>query len=96
MTWGVYRQDAAHTDEHDKGVSRARRTVTAHIVGRVTCESCGAVDDELHTVHRMYVTPADWDTDGSSVTVPGTEQWCFACCTMYPHAPGGPPGPVRG
>ncbi len=68
----------------------------AHIVGRVTCESCGAADDELHTVRRMYVTPADWDTDGSEVTMPDTEQWCFACCTMYPHAPSAPPGPPRG
>jgi hypothetical protein len=46
-------------------------------------------------VHRMYVTPADWDTDGSEVTMPGTEHWCFACCTMYPHAPADSPGPVR-
>jgi hypothetical protein len=53
----------------------------------VTCESCGAFDDELHLVHRMYVTPADWDTDGSEVTLEGTELWCFACCTMYPHVP---------
>ena len=68
----------------------------AHIVGRVTCESCGAADDELHTVRRMYVTPPDWDTDGSEVTMPDTEQWCFACCTMYPHVPVGPLGPPRG
>ncbi len=62
----------------------------AHIVGPVTCESCGATDEELHPVRRMYVTPADWDTDGSEVTLPDTERWCFACCTMYPHAPVGP------
>jgi hypothetical protein len=68
----------------------------AHIVRRVTCESCGAADEELHSVRRMYVTPADWDTDGSEVTMPGTEKWCFACCTMYPHSPVGPPGPPRG
>jgi hypothetical protein len=57
----------------------------------VTCESCGAFDDELLLVHRMYVTPADWDTDGSEVTMAGTELWCFACCTMYPHVPVGRP-----
>ena len=66
-----------------------------NIVERMSCESCGAADDELHTVHRMYVTPADWDTDGSETTMPGIERWCFACCTMYPHAPAGPPGPAR-
>jgi hypothetical protein len=58
----------------------------------VTCESCGAADDELHDVRRMYVTPADWDTDGAEDAMPDTERWCFACCTMYPHAPvAGPP-----
>jgi len=67
--------------------------VWAHIVGWVTCESCGAADDELHPVRRMYVTPADWDTDGSEITMPDTERWCFACCTMYPHTPVGTPAP---
>ncbi|MGH9135259.1 MAG: hypothetical protein ACRDZZ_15075 [Ilumatobacteraceae bacterium] len=52
----------------------------------MTCESCGAHDEALDPVHRMYVTPADWDTAGTEVTMPGTEWWCFACRTMYPHA----------
>jgi hypothetical protein len=58
----------------------------------MTCDSCGA-DDELFAVHRQYVTPADWDTPGSEVTLPAVERWCFACCTMYPHVTaGGAPG----
>jgi hypothetical protein len=44
----------------------------------------------------VYVTPADWDVDGSEVTMPDTEHWCFACCTMYPHTPVGQSGPPRG
>ena len=44
-------------------------------------------------MHRMYVTPADWDTTATEVTMAGTEHWCFACCTMYPHAPADSAGP---
>ena len=61
--------------------------MVADMVGRVTCESCGAVGEELHLVHRMYVTPANGNTDGSEVTMPGTERVRFACCTMYPFTP---------
>src|SRR5690606_36874679 len=28
---------------------------------RTTCDSCGAPDDDLAPVHRVYVTPAAWD-----------------------------------
>ncbi|MGH9228532.1 MAG: hypothetical protein ACRD07_07320 [Acidimicrobiales bacterium] len=28
-----------------------------------TCDSCGAPADDLAAVHRVYVTPAAWDTD---------------------------------
>jgi hypothetical protein len=27
-----------------------------------TCDSCGASADDLAAVHRVYVTPAAWDT----------------------------------
>ncbi len=50
-----------------------------------TCESCGAVDDQLYAVRRRYVTPAEWDTPARDVTLPDVEQWCFSCCTHYPH-----------
>jgi len=51
-----------------------------------TCESCGA-HDTVYAVHRMYVTPADWDTEGREITLPDVERWCYACCTHYPHQP---------
>lgn len=50
-----------------------------------TCESCGAPDEVVHAVHRQYVTPADWDTEGREVTLEEVEQWCFSCLTHYPH-----------
>lgn len=52
-----------------------------------TCESCGSVEPTVYRVHRMYVTPADWDTEGREVVLDDVEQWCFACCTHYPHRP---------
>ena len=33
----------------------------------------------------MYVTPAEWDAPGRVVTLDEVEQWCFSCCTHYPH-----------
>jgi hypothetical protein len=54
-------------------------------VTSLTCESCGADELALFPVHRMYVTPADWDTEGREVTMPDVERWCYACCTHYPH-----------
>jgi hypothetical protein len=52
-----------------------------------TCESCGRDDEELHAVRRVYVTPDTWETEGSTRTLDEIEQWCFACCTHYPHEP---------
>ncbi len=49
-----------------------------------TCESCGSVE-EVTTVRRVYVTPESWDTEGKAVAEEGTEQWCYACTTHYPH-----------
>jgi hypothetical protein len=38
-------------------------------------------------VHRVYVIPADWDTEGSETVVPDVESWCFSCRTQYPNQP---------
>jgi hypothetical protein len=51
----------------------------------VTCDSCGADEPELFSVHRRYVTPPDWDTPGRDVTLDEIERWCYACLTHYPH-----------
>jgi hypothetical protein len=50
-----------------------------------TCDSCGRDGEQVTTVHRMYVTPAAWDTPGSERVLDDTERWCFACLTHYPH-----------
>jgi len=52
-----------------------------------TCESCGADESVLYAVRRRYVTPESWDTPGSDRLMADVEQWCFACCTHYPHEP---------
>ena len=51
------------------------------------CESCGADESDLQAVHRKYVTPADWDQEGSERLLDEVERWCFACLTHYPHEP---------
>jgi hypothetical protein len=33
----------------------------------------------------MYVVPESWDQAGSSKTMDEVEQWCYSCCTQYPH-----------
>jgi len=39
--------------------------------GRETgrCESCGRDGEELEPVHRVYVTPESWDTEGKEDVV---------------------------
>lgn len=49
------------------------------------CESCGAADDDLAEVHRVYL-----ETDGQGRVVgervlPDVERWCLVCRTHYPH-----------
>jgi hypothetical protein len=51
----------------------------------VTCESCGSEETEVFAVHRVYVTPADWDTVGREDVQPDVERWCYACLASYPH-----------
>jgi len=56
-----------------------------------TCESCGAPatgDHDLVPVHRVYVTPAAWDTEHTEEkveVVDEVERWCFPCRTLYTH-----------
>lgn len=52
-----------------------------------TCDSCGSVETVVWAVRRVYVTPADWDTEGREVVDPQVERWCFACLASYPHEP---------
>jgi hypothetical protein len=48
------------------------------------CQSCGDQDDQLTLVRRLWVTPEEWDTQGSVADGP-LEWWCFVCRTHYPH-----------
>lgn len=50
-----------------------------------TCESCGREDSDLQRVHRIYVTPEAWDTEGKTEVLDEVETWCFSCRTHYPH-----------
>jgi hypothetical protein len=38
-------------------------------------------------VHRVYVTPAAWDTEERVDVVDDVERWCFPCRSLYPHQP---------
>jgi hypothetical protein len=57
-----------------------------------TCASCGAPDDDLTAVRRVYVTPEAWDTEERVDVVDEVEWWCFPCRTHYPHQPVDDPG----
>ncbi|HEY3143547.1 MAG TPA: hypothetical protein VGJ86_20595 [Acidimicrobiales bacterium] len=52
-----------------------------------TCTSCGATDEELVAIRRVYVTPEAWDTEERVDVVDEIERWCFPCRTHYPHQP---------
>ena len=52
-----------------------------------SCESCGAENEALYSVHRQYLTPQTWESEGSERVLEEIERWCFACCTHYPHVP---------
>jgi hypothetical protein len=51
------------------------------------CDSCGAQADDLAAVHRVYVTPAAWDTEEKIEVLEEVERWCFPCRSQYPHQP---------
>lgn len=48
------------------------------------CESCGAGDEPLVRVRRLYVTPESWEST-ERVDEGGLEWWCSVCRTHYPH-----------
>ena len=50
-----------------------------------TCESCGATEDGLTPVRRMYVTPETWESEHKQVVLPDIERWCISCLSQYPH-----------
>jgi hypothetical protein len=52
-----------------------------------TCDSCGRDEpaDDVVAVHRVYVTPAAWDTEERVEMVDEVEHWCFPCRSHYPH-----------
>ena len=53
------------------------------------CDSCGEEGTEVVSVHRLYVTPEAWDTEGKVERVEATETLCFPCRTHYPHEEAG-------
>ena len=54
------------------------------------CDSCGRTgEDDVQPVHRVYVTPESWDSEGKVDVVDEVEQWCFVCRSHYPHQPVG-------
>jgi hypothetical protein len=60
-------------------------------VAERACENCARDDDDLVSVHRVYVVPESWDTPGSTQRLDEVELWCFSCRSQYPHevvAPG--------
>jgi hypothetical protein len=80
--------------DHRK-VTTADGSVAAVATTRTgTCESCGRDGEVLHAVHRVYVTPETWETEAASRRMDEIEQWCFSCCSHYPHEPAhDPTGP---
>lgn len=57
-------------------------------MARGTCDSCGAADETLSNVQRVYFADAP---DGSPTDRidDEIEAWCPACITTYPHTPAG-------
>ena len=56
-------------------------------MGTIQCDSCGRDEPEADVlaVHRVYVTPAAWDTEERIEVVDEVERWCFPCRSHYPH-----------
>jgi hypothetical protein len=51
------------------------------------CESCGRAGEAVVLVHRVYLTPGDWDTEERVQVVADPERWCDVCRAHYPHQP---------
>lgn len=61
--------------------------MSSHAASIVSCDSCGADDESLTEVRRVYVTPEAWDTEAAVAFADETERWCAACVLHYPHQP---------
>ncbi|MEY4365051.1 MAG: hypothetical protein RLZZ305_395 [Actinomycetota bacterium] len=55
-------------------------------MARGTCSSCGAPDEDLQQVQRVYFADGDNGTDQLDDDI---ESWCASCLTLYPHTPAG-------
>jgi hypothetical protein len=51
-----------------------------------TCDSCGATDEHLTPVHRVYLSTEPTAADR---VVDEIERWCIPCLTSYPHRTAG-------
>jgi hypothetical protein len=84
---------ASGTPKRTTGARAATTSAAVRWAGRAchdrlvpdVCDSCGAEGGELVAVHRVYVTPAAWDTEEKVDVVPDVERWCYPCRTHYPH-----------
>ncbi len=62
-----------------------------------TCDSCGAPDDRLEPVRRVYLDVDDVGGVRELATLDDDEWWCPACRASYPHKPvPDPPGRADG
>jgi len=51
------------------------------------CGSCGAHDDDLEPVHRVYLDIDELGRVCDVRVLPDTEWWCPACRVTYPNDP---------
>jgi hypothetical protein len=49
------------------------------------CDSCGRDDEVVAALHRVYLTPADWDREEKVEILTEVERWCEVCRGHYPH-----------
>ena len=65
----------------------ARHDTVADPMATIRCDSCGRDEPEadVAALHRVYVTPAAWDTEERIEVQDEVERWCFACQSHYPH-----------
>ena len=75
------------SEEASGRVDRIPSETDATLAEGPLCESCARPDADLAEVHRMYVVPDSWDTEGSEKVLSEVEIWCFSCRSIYPHRP---------